>query len=382
MKNFLIFVFSILCIFVNPAIAGSFQNQNKASIFGKVTSSIDMKPLANVNIFIANTMLGAATNDSGYFAIRNVPLGTHELVVTNIGFEPRKLTIRLAREKDKEINLKLIPKAVQAPEIQITARREPDWKKHLKKFQKFFLGTSRNASKCKITNPEVLEFREDKTANLFMASAGDIIHIENRALGYRLSYLLDSFNLSDEMVGYNGKTKFQELLPANRKEQEKWRKNRLKTYNGSLRHFFQALISNQIKKAGFMVSRLPELTDQVFYAELQEVNLSSLFSDGDLSFEKKLHFFDYLQIIYSKEIEDREYVYWRLNQDKSAIGMTTQKLRESRLPRAQTSWIVLNKTPVTIDTTGYLYDPLALTVYGYWAWESVADILPFEYSPQ
>ena len=378
----MIFVFCVLCIFANLAVAGSFQSKNKVSISGKVISSIDMKPLANVNIFIANTMLGAATNDSGYFAIRNVPLGTHELVLTNIGFAPRKLTIRLARKKDKIINIKLTPKAVQAPEIRVFAARERHWKKHLKKFQKFFLGTSRNASKCKITNPEVLDFREDKATNLFMASTSDIIHLENRALGYRLFYLLESFSLSDEMVSYNGKTKFQELLPENRKEQEKWRKNRLKTYNGSLRHFLQALISNQIKKQGFAVSRLAELTDQVYSAELQEVNLSSLFSDGDLSFERKLHFFDYLQVIYLKEKEDREYVYWRLNYDKSAVGMTNQRLLESTQPQAQTSWIVLNKTPVTIDTTGYLYDPLALTVYGYWAWERVADILPFEYSPQ
>ena len=164
MKNFLIFFSILLYLSLNPAIAGSFQNKDKASISGKVVSSIDMKPLANVNIFIANTMLGAATNDSGYFAIRNVPLGTHELVLTNIGFEPIKLTIRLARKKDKIINIKLTPKAIQAPEIRVFAVRERHWKKHLKKFQKFFLGTSRNASKCKITNPEVLDFRKDKAA--------------------------------------------------------------------------------------------------------------------------------------------------------------------------------------------------------------------------
>ncbi|MFQ5771543.1 MAG: hypothetical protein ACE5HX_13475 [bacterium] len=33
-----------------------------------------------------------------------------------------------------------------------------------------------------------------------------------------------------------------------------------------------------------------------------------------------------------------------------------------------------------MDTSGYLYNPLAVTVYGYWVWERVAELLPFEYS--
>jgi hypothetical protein len=80
-------------------------------------------------------------------------------------------------------------------------------------------------------------------------------------------------------------------------------------------------------------------------------------------------------------MEEREYIYWRLNYDKSALQMTSQKRRESTRPQAQTSWMVMNKSFATIDATGYLYDPLAVTVYGYWAWQSVADLLPYEYAP-
>ena len=70
-----------------------------------------------------------------------------------------------------------------------------------------------------------------------------------------------------------------------------------------------------------------------------------------------------------------------MNYDKSAIGMTTQKRLEASRPQAQASWIVMNQTYATIDTSGYLYNPLAVTVFGYWAWENVADLLPIEYSP-
>lgn len=362
--------------------SGLAQTVNKVTISGKVISQTDGKPLRNVNVFIASTMLGSATNDSGHFVIKNVPPGSHELVVSIVGYEPMKIDIRVARSKDKEYTIRLTPQIVAVPEITVVAAREKHWKKRLKRFQTFFLGTSRNAAKCVIINPEVLEFKVDKATGHFRAQANDILHIENRSLGYGLFYLLATFDLGTEMVRYRGKTKFEELTPKSEKEHRRWQKNRLKTYFGSLRHFLAALTARQVEQEGFLVYRMPEMTAEIYASDLQEVNLSHLFSDGELSFERKLHFFDYLQVIYTREPEDREYIYWRLNYDKSAIGMTTQKRLESIRPQAQTSWIGMNKTFATIDTTGYIYDPLALTVYGYWAWESVADLLPFEYVPR
>lgn len=52
-----------------------------------------------------------------------------------------------------------------------------------------------------------------------------------------------------------------------------------------------------------------------------------------------------------------------------------------RLTKTQTSWIVLQQQYVAIDTSGHLFDPFAIKTYGYWSWERVAELLPWEYRP-
>lgn len=374
------FILSVLLPISMPG-AGLSQTDGQVTLSGHVLNEVNNKPLRNVNVFIANSMLGAATDSAGYFVIKHVPLGSHELVVSRVGFKAKKIAVRLVSVKDREYEIRLVPEVIQLPDIEVVSSKRGGWKKDLKHFQELFIGTSRNASKCKMTNPEILEFVRDRASDRFSARASDILHVENRALGYRLFYLLEAFDLVDQTVRYLGTIRFEELDPKNEKELKKWRKNRLKTYRGSLRHFLATLAAGTTRSDGFQVSSMQELQEDLYTPDLEEVDLSRLTSSAELPFERQLHFFDYLQIIYTKEMEDREYIYWRINHSQSAIRMTTQKRVETSRPQAQASWIVMNKTSATIDTTGYLYDPLAVTVFGYWAWENVADLLPIEYSP-
>jgi len=357
------------------------QGHSVITLSGRVLDAENDAPIANANMFLSYTMLGAATDQNGEFSIPRVPLGTQQLVISCIGYEIQRISLRLTTAKDRSYEIKLAPKVLEAPAVNIYSTQPVEWKKQLQEFEKLFLGTSRNAAKTRIVNPEVLDFKIDNAANQFSAEASDILHIENRALGYRIFYLLESFSFHNEIVKYTGSAKFEHLTPQNEKEAKQWLRNRDRTHRGSLRHFLAALASEQVKNAGFLVYKMPELQEDIYTAELQEVNLKNLLSAGELPFERNLHFFECLQVVYSKEMEEQEYIYWRLNYDKSAMHMNTQKRHESLRPHAQTSWIVMNKTFATFDTAGYLYDPLAVTVYGYWGWQSVADLLPYEYSP-
>lgn len=369
----------------NPLMA---QAKETITITGRVLNEIDNRPLVNVNVFIANTMLGSATDDDGRFTIKRVPLGTHELVFSMVGFEVKKSTLRITSTEDKTVDIKLLPQILKIPEVEVITTSNNEWQKHLKKFKKYFLGTSKNAEKCKLINAEVLDFSTDSAAEKFTAKANDILLIENRSLGYRLFYLLESFTVKKDMVAYFGKIRFNELTPNNQKEQKRWQKNRLKTYHGSLRHFLATISSKQVTRSGylrdngFLVYGMAEFPTDFSKPDLQEVDIVRLTSPGELPFERKLHFLNILQVVYTKEMEEREYVYWRMNYDKSAIRMNTQKRIEAIRPQAQSSWLVMNMVPAIIDVSGYLYNPLAVTVYGYWAWENVADLLPVEYTPE
>jgi hypothetical protein len=62
-------------------------------IAGTVTDKQSGEPLVGVNVVIVGTTLGAATDAEGYYAILNVPVGTHSVRISYIGYrdyiEPR-----------------------------------------------------------------------------------------------------------------------------------------------------------------------------------------------------------------------------------------------------------------------------------------------------
>ena len=55
------------------------------TINGFVRDSASGEPISYANVFLANTALGAATNQDGYFVITNVPTGSYEINVSMMG---------------------------------------------------------------------------------------------------------------------------------------------------------------------------------------------------------------------------------------------------------------------------------------------------------
>ena len=84
--------------------------QTTSSINGFVRDDATGEPISYANVFLANTSLGAATNQDGYFVITKVPLGPYEINASMIGYGiyneeimlfegmPIRLDIRLKEE--------------------------------------------------------------------------------------------------------------------------------------------------------------------------------------------------------------------------------------------------------------------------------------------
>ena len=66
-----------------------------------------------------------------------------------------------------------------------------EWEQQLNEFTQRFLGDTGNAKESEILNPYVLSFEDNGT--LFKASASEPLNIENRSLGYRVTFVLDHF---------------------------------------------------------------------------------------------------------------------------------------------------------------------------------------------
>ena len=188
----LIVVCLVLSIYLsdNRSIA---QSQERINITGTVMDAVTGEPLHFANVFLSNTTLGAAADKEGQFVIENVPFGRYQLVATMMGYETQAVEIDLFTFGGEDYLFNLIQKPVPLPSVEVSAKRPRTWKKHLKKFKDIFFGESGNSKKCKIVNPEVLDFHMNDSLECLTASASGPLEIENQALGYRISYYLKEF---------------------------------------------------------------------------------------------------------------------------------------------------------------------------------------------
>lgn len=328
----------------------------RVELTGTVVDASTRAPLHFSNVFLSNTMKGAATDETGYFSIVNVPLGTYELIASMIGYETEVIKIKLTESREYVYQIKLDPKVIEAPSLEVTGRYPRKWKKQLKRFRTLILGDTENAKYCKIINPELLSFEEDKVKDTFIATAEGPLKIDNRALGYQITLHLKQFNLKAEssLLHTSGHLLFTVLKPENEKENKKWKENRLKAYKGSIRHFFVSLVSNNYWNDGFQIRNPPLLTKG--YTSFK-IDINALISQGDKTHERKMFFQDYLEVSYSEDkLADRRY--------------------------RKYSWLKLKRgVPVIINTWGLAYNNDDVTQYGYWAEQRLADELPWDYVP-
>ncbi len=316
-------------------------------ISGRVVDSDTGEPLFYANVFIANTTKGTATDKDGRYILENIYPGRYELVISMMGYETQMMPIRILPNETLTIDIRMRSKPIETPSIEVTAERPKRWRKDLKRFIKLYLGESPNASRCRITNPEVLDFSQNEVLNIFTASASAPLIIENRALGFRIETILVDFSeQEDGTIRYIHKPRFEDLEPRNEKEQNRWRENRLKTYRASLQHFLQSLAANRLEEQGYIVHTVPSMEESDQLSQQKSVTADTLLSPCELNYEHSLNFDGFLRV---------------LNWNTGALSL-----------------LKMNALSVTINTTGMLYDPYGLIVYGYWSQQRVADELPLD----
>ncbi|MFQ5569502.1 MAG: carboxypeptidase-like regulatory domain-containing protein [Rhodothermales bacterium] len=343
------------------------QPSEHATLTGTVVDIETGLPLPNAHVFIAASMMGTATNDDGQFHLKHVPLGTHRLYVSMIGFEPVAKDTLLRNAGEYTFSFELVPAILELDGVTISAKRDARWKRRLRRFEQFFLGESSNADHAKILNPEVLNF-EGGWGKLVATASAPLI-IENRALGYRIQYFLKEFIRSGSTIKYDGEPFYEELEPENSKEAERWAENRRRAYYGSFRHYLLALLGGRLKEEGFLTFRRFSLDRLYSTRNRFGIDPTRLLAEGPTANEKLLRFSGYLEVLYINELETEAFLSWM---GRSPWGHQNN----------QRSWVKLTDGPTLIDHTGEVVDPYGVTVYGYFAFERIADEVPKEYRPE
>ncbi|MBX2992453.1 MAG: TonB-dependent receptor [Bacteroidetes bacterium] len=93
-------------------------------IAGEVKDSQTGETIIGASVVIQGTTLGAATNIEGYYVILNIPPGTYTLVASSVGYNRKIVTgVSVSVDLTTTQRFELVPEAVQAEEVVVTADR-------------------------------------------------------------------------------------------------------------------------------------------------------------------------------------------------------------------------------------------------------------------
>ena len=346
------------------------QSEPIGRIAGVVHDAETGQPIAGAHAFIGSTMIGTVTDADGTFELNFIPAGTHDLWLSMVGYTPISEEFAINDStiaQSPTFDLVMEPAVVLVGELTVTAKRDRRWKRRLRTFKKMFLGETPFANETVITNPEMLDF-DSNWLGVFQAKAGEPLHITNNALGYNVKYVLKEFKREGSTIRYDGDPLFEELTPETNEQQEQWIQNRELAFHGSFHHFLLALLDGRTQEEGFEIMQIPTVEDIPSNNRRFGIDPRTLIVSGSSPEENLLSFHGVLEISYLNEKEGHHYLRWK--------GDSPHKR-----PSYQTSWIRLTNGPTAIDANGEVIDPYGVTVYGYFAYERIADELPKEYRP-
>ena len=218
---------------------------------GKVIDAESKQPMPGTSVFCQNTTIGSITNTEGAFAIR-LPKGGYDLIISYTGFETQSVHINSTNSTGLTIELKAKDKSLSEVTVSGSNEVEDGLVKYGQFFKDNFIGTTPNAAKCVIQNPEVLQFYFSKKRNRLKVKEKEDLIIINNALGYKIKYQLDSFSYEygTNISTYSGYPFFEEL-DGTPEQKESWKKNRVKAYNGSRLHFVRSWYDSTLQDEGF-----------------------------------------------------------------------------------------------------------------------------------
>lgn len=334
---------------------------------GRVVAAGSERPLGDVHVFIAESMIGTVTTTAGHFDLGPVPTGRHTLYVSMLGYAPVRIDTVFRADRTYRFQIALEETVLEGPEVTVTAERDRSWYRRLDKFTRLFIGESANAEECVIENPEVLSFEASWWGRL-TAQAREPLEITNRELGYRVTYFLEEFESRGGTIRWDGEPFFEELQPADSSEAAEWRRARAEAYRGSFRHFMQSLLRGTHREEGFQAWRRYDLEGGIHGGARFRFDRDGVIEPETDTSEHLLDFHGYVEVIFPPEPVEETFLRWQ-------YGSTWHH------DRVQRSYFKLTDGPTRVDRHGEIVEPYGVTVYGYFAFERIADLVPKEYVP-
>jgi hypothetical protein len=235
----IIFKIALFCFFIVLPLWGNGQ-----SIHGWVYQAGNDSTIAHASVYYTGSLTGTLTNRAGEFSLR-VQAGKTPVIVSCVGYYSETIN---DYNPEQALKVYLKPKIQALREVSIGFDSKSREQK-VAMFKKEFLGTSTYAKSCVINNMDDVELTYHKKTHTLTAYCSNPIEIDNKKLGYHISYFLDKFEMTDKSVLFTGNFTFKETIdPVNR---EKIMRNREDAYEGSRMQFIRAIWANRLEKTRF-----------------------------------------------------------------------------------------------------------------------------------
>ncbi|GAB2987988.1 hypothetical protein GCM10027049_30320 [Mucilaginibacter puniceus] len=326
-------------------------------IKGTVTDAATGKPIEQVNVYLAGTVVGTTTDSQGNFTLNMVTKTSAPILVSYVGYQTKKID---DYTDSKPINIALKRNVIALNEVKVTSDKISR-ARAMRIFLREFIG--RNNSECEITNPQDIYFSYKKSEDLLTAAAEKPLIIMNKKLGYKVTYFLADFSYKPYLTSYKGNYFFEEDTAGLKPEKRiKMLKARNEAYKGSRMHFIRALWANELDKQGFAMYRsIKAAINTITPYDLDPK--TRLFYDDIVQLSEGKKF-----ILFQKGINPKDARF-----DNNEVYVTYQKFNPAFLRQTDSG----NGT--IIERTGYHDEGLQWKDnFGKWR---VGELLPYEFEP-
>jgi hypothetical protein len=343
-------------------------SQTGYTISGKIIDEASKLPLQGASVFAENTTIGTATNEQGFFTLR-LPNGGYSIAVTFTGYqtETKRVTAADGTNNDLVIEVRKKEKSLEEFVVKSTAEVTDGLAKYGDFFIDNFIGKTVNSRQCYIKNKEALKFfyyRRTKRLKILSTAPLEIV---NNALGYTITYQLDSFvhEYNSQVNLYTGNPLFREMQSNDPAQVQKWNTARKEAYNGSILHFMRSMYHKKLKEEGFEIQFIVKNNDKETAVPLKNFYGAVNYNLDDSS--KTVDIFPRqkeVAVIYKNEGLPDAY--------SETVPDASSKFQLSVLS-------FLPEESLNIEENGFYFEQNDITITGYWAWEKAGDMLPYDF---
>jgi hypothetical protein len=249
-------------VFLFFAISASSGFAQTGSVAGVVTDSLSGKPIIAFSVFIPSTTFGTATNQKGAYLLDKLNPGDYTIEFRHLSYPTITRKVSVQAGIQITVNLVVAEQSTKLKEFVIVGK-VPDRRVGFQLFREYFLG-DRGGTVCTVKNPDDISYFYE--GDIIKATAKKPLIIENRYLGYRLTYYLDYFKYVEDKnpdanntigayFGYSGSALFQDLSEVIPLNALFFKMNRAGVFKGSLRHFLASLYANELPANHYYVRK-------------------------------------------------------------------------------------------------------------------------------